>query len=68
MIQKLIYNNKAGVELFCIIMLQATQAMHIPTVSLAFYSFCDATQAQETDNITATAMLHQRQLKKNKDL
>jgi hypothetical protein len=49
-------------------MLQAAQAMHIATVSLAFHNFCDTTSAQETDNITATAMLHQQQLKKNNDL
>jgi len=43
MIQKFICNNKAGVELFCIIMLQVAQAMHLSTVVLAFHSFCDAT-------------------------
>jgi hypothetical protein len=68
MIQKLICNNNAGVELFCIIMLHAAQALHVPTVSLAFHSFCDATKAQERDSVTATAMLHQQQLNKNKDL
>jgi len=32
-----------GIELFCIIVLQAAQALHKPTVSLAFHSVCDST-------------------------